>query len=335
MKDRSESLSDTDRTHLDFALAKAYCDLDDHERCFQYLLSGNARKRAQIQYDEEAEFSLIDRIEAAFTTALVSEKCRPAGDSLPPMPIFIIGMPRSGSTLVEQVLASHPAVHAAGERDTLYRAASSLRNAGGKAAPYPDYVADLDANAAMRIGSDYLAVVRKLAPSASHITDKRLSNHYFAGLIHLILPQARVIHTVRDPVDTCVSCFSKLFAAGQNHYAYNLAELGRYHRRYQRLMAHWQRVLPVGRILDVRYEDVVADLEGQGRRILAYCGLDWDERCLSFQAHGRPVRTASAAQVRQPLYQSAVGRAWHYASYLAPLRDALAGIRGGNNHDLE
>jgi hypothetical protein len=139
----------------------------------------------------------------------------------------------------------------------------------------------------------------------------------------LALPNAPIIHTVRDPVDTCVSCFSKLFSAQQDH-TYDLAELGRYHRRYRQLMKHWHQVLPPGRILDVRYEDVVADLEGQARRIIAHCGLDWDPRCLSFHETARPVRTASATQVRQPIYTSAVGRARVYEQFLGPLLKELS-----------
>lgn len=147
-------------------------------------------------------------------------------------------------------------------------------------------------------------------------------NYYFAGLIHLALPRAKIVHTLRDPVDTCISCFSKLFSAEQNH-TYDLGELGRYYKRYERLMAHWHRVLPAGRILDIRYEDVIADLEGQAGRIISYCGLPWDDRCLSFHKTDRPVRTASATQVRQRIYKSAVGRSRVYAEYLEPLPRAL------------
>jgi hypothetical protein len=148
------------------------------------------------------------------------------------------------------------------------------------------------------------------------------SNYYFAGLIHLALPNAKIIHCMRDPLDTCVSCFSKLFSGEQNH-TYDLAELGRYYRRYDRLMAHWRRVLPEGRILDIRYEDVVGDLETQARRIIAYCGLKWDKRCLDFHNTDRPVRTASATQVRRPIYNSAVGRWRLYEEELGPLLTAL------------
>jgi Sulfotransferase family len=148
-------------------------------------------------------------------------------------------------------------------------------------------------------------------------------------LIHLVLPNARIIHSFRDPVETCVSCFSKLFASPQDH-TYDLAELGRYHHRYQALMAHWHRVLPKGRILDVQYEDVVADLEGQASRIVAHCGLDWDPNCLEFHRNDRPVRTASATQVRQPIYKSAVGRSQLHQPHIAPLLAALHRQDKGN-----
>ncbi|HMH65088.1 MAG TPA: sulfotransferase, partial [Rhizomicrobium sp.] len=259
------------------------------------------------------------RIQARITADVLREKQALGGGAPSSAPIFILGMMRSGSTLVEQILASHPAVHGAGELPALSDVVNAARGPGGEA--YPDFVAGLDAQGLTQIGEAYLA---KLPAGERHITDKMPTNFFFAGLIHLALPNARIIHTVRDPVDTCVSCFSKLFTAEQYH-TYDLAELGRYYRRYQQLMAHWQSALPPGRMLEVRYEDVVADLEGQARRIIAYCGLEWDARCLSFHATDRPVRTASMLQVRQPLYQSALRRAHVYDEFLAPLRDALAG----------
>jgi hypothetical protein len=244
------------------------------------------------------------------------------GGDLSSMPIFVIGMPRSGTTLVEQIIASHPAIHGAGELPSLNDVVMTVRAPNGNLIPYPDFVRAIDANALKRIGADYVAAVRKLAPSGQRVTDKMPANYYFAGLIRLALPNARIIHTVRDPVDTCVSCFSKLFSADQNH-TYDLGELGRYYERYQRLMAHWQRVLPIGSILDVRYEDVVADLQTQARRIISYCGLPWDDKCLLFHESARPVRTASATQVRQPIYNSAVGRWRVYEQHLGPLLAAL------------
>jgi len=317
---KSEGLSKTDRLQLDFALGKAYGDLKDYRRSFTHLLSGNAAKRATIPYDEALIFALFDRIEATFTRELIAKKSGAADPSR--LPIFVIGMPRSGTTLVEQIIASHPLVHGAGELQTFNDVILGVRGPDGNTLHYPDFVPALDASALRQIGTRYVTELRKLAPSGERVTDKMPSNYYFAGLIYLALPNAKIIHSVRNPVDTCISCFSKLFTAEQNH-TYDLAELGRYYKRYERLMAHWHRVLPPQSILDVRYEDVVADLEGQARRIIAYCGLPWDERCLSFHETDRPVRTASATQVRQPIYKTAVGRWRVYEEQLGPLLSAL------------
>jgi hypothetical protein len=231
-------------------------------------------------------------------------------------------MPRSGTTLVEQILASHPLVHGAGELEELNQIVLDHRNAAGQTIRYPDFVPELSRSDLTGIGERYLTAVRRRAPEGERMTDKMPSNFFFVGLIHLALPNAKVIHTIRDPLDTCISCFSKLFTHGQ-HFSYDLGELGRYYKRYERLMAHWRRVLPPGKVLDVRYEDVVADLETQARRILAYCELPWDDRCLSFHETDRPVRTASVTQVRQPIYKSAVGRWREYEEFLGPLLEAL------------
>jgi hypothetical protein len=175
------------------------------------------------------------------------------------------------------------------------------------------------------MGEHYLSKIARLAPNAARIVNKMPANFLYVGLIHLALPNAYIIHAVRNPIDTCVSCFSKLFADGQQYHSYDLAELGRYYRRYESLMEHWRGVLPMGRILEVCYEDVVTDLEGQARRLIAHCGLAWDARCLNFHQTERPVRTASATQVRLPLYRNAIGRAQPYERFLQPLLAALCG----------
>ena len=321
---KTEGLSKIDRLQLDFALGKAHSDLKDYRRSFKHFLAGNAAKRSTISYDERAVFGLFDKIQAVFTREVLTKQSD--GGDPSNMPIFVIGMPRSGTTLVEQIIASHPLVHGAGELQTFNDVILGVRGSDGRTLPYPNFVPSLDAQALRQIGARYVAEVRKLAPTGERVTDKMPSNYYFAGLIHLALPNAKIIHSIRNPVDTCISCFSKLFSAEQNH-TYDLGELGRYYKRYERLMAHWHRVLPAQTILDVRYEDVVADLEGQARRIIAYCGLPWDERCLSFHETDRPVRTASATQVRQPIYKSAVGRWRVYEQQLEPLLTAL-GIAG-------
>ncbi len=317
---KPDGLSKTDRIDLDFALGKAYADLKDHRRSFEHLFAANAGKRATISYDEQAALARFDRIETTFTSELIAAKS--CGGDPSQRPIFILGMPRSGTTLVEQILASHPMVHGAGELETFREVVLAIRGPDGTTIPYPEFVPALDRSALMSIGARYLAAVNDRAPKGERVTDKMPSNYYFAGLIHLALPNARIIHTVRDPIDTCISCFSKLFSGAQNH-TYDLGELGRYYKGYERLMAHWRRVLPLGQILDVRYEDVVADLETQARRIISYSGLPWNDRCLAFHETDRPVRTASATQVRQPIYKSAVGR-WHdYEEFLGPLLTAL------------
>jgi tetratricopeptide (TPR) repeat protein len=324
---KTEGLSKTDRMQLDFALGKAYADVKDYGRSFEHLLAGNAAKRATISYNEKTAMALFDQIEAAFTAELIAVKS--GGGDPSTMPIFVIGMPRSGTTLVEQIIASHPLVHGAGELKTFNDVVLTVHGPDGKTIPYPDFVPALAAAPLKQIGSRYLALVRELVSrsdgekkEAQYVTDKMPSNYYFAGLIHLALPNAKIIHTMRDPMDTCISCFSKLFAGEQNH-TYDLGELGRYYKRYQQLMAHWRRVLPQDRIFDVRYEDVVADVEGEARRIIAHCGLPWDDSCLAFHETKRPIRTASATQVRQPIYKSAVGRWRVYEQHLGPLLTAL------------
>jgi hypothetical protein len=231
-------------------------------------------------------------------------------------------MIRSGTTLVEQMLASYPQVVGGGELTHFSSALKRIQQTLGPATNFPELVSVMTGSDFRDLGTCYLAEIERLAPAAAHITDKMPGNFIFAGLIHLALPDAPIIHAVRDPIDTCLSCFSKLFVAKQNH-TYDLAELGRYYRHYQALMAHWRGVLPVGRILDVRYEDVVSDLEGQARRIVAHCGLDWDPRCLAFHETERPVRTASATQVRQPIYSDSVGCWRVHKSFLAPLLSEL------------
>ena len=318
----AESLSTEQLIDLNFTLAKAYEDLAQYERSFRHLLTGNALKRRQIAYPERTILDGLKRVEAVFTSELIESRQNIGEPSA--VPVFIVGMLRSGSSLVEQIIASHPQAFGAGELKQFGNAAASIRLHADDRVEFPDVVAHMSDEQFRRLGATYLAEIKRLAPGAKRIANKMPANYILAGLIHLALPNAAIIHTMRDPADTCVSCFSKLFTEEQNH-TYDLAELGRYHRHYQALMAHWHRVLPRGRILDVRYEDVVADLEGTARRIVAHCGLDWSPRCLDFHQTERLVRTASAVQVRQPLYASAVGRWRAYEPFLGPLLAELKG----------
>jgi hypothetical protein len=215
-------------------------------------------------------------------------------------------------------------VSGAGERTELSRVVSGLQSQRIGAAPFPEAFWTVPDDLLRQMGADYLAALATLGGGAERIVDKLPANFAFAGLVRLILPNARIIHVMRDPVDTCLSCFSKLFA-GEQPFSYDLGELGRYYRAYQRLMAHWRIVLPPAFMLEVAYEDLVADFETQARRIIAHCDLPWDPACLDFHKASGPVRTASLVQVRQPIYRSSVGRWRPPATLLQPLLDELAG----------
>jgi hypothetical protein len=237
-------------------------------------------------------------------------------------PIFIVGMPRSGTTLMEQVLASHSKVFGAGELETFKEAIGELIHGQGVLPAYPALAAALSQDQIGQLGNLYTKRVRALAPEAESIVDKMPLNFMFVGLIHLALPNARIINLRRNPLDTCVSCFSLLFT-GSQPFAYDLAELGRYYRGCERVMDHWHKVLPPGVMIDVQYEDLVDDIEGEGRRVLRHCGLEWEDACRDFHDTERAVRTASLMQVREPVYRRAIGSWQRYAKYLGPLADAL------------
>ncbi|MBG7621015.1 sulfotransferase [Herbaspirillum sp. AP02] len=302
------------RMNLHFALGKAYLDTGESALAFEHLNRGNAIKRATFSYDGAAVSAWMQRITDTFTPELMQRLS--AGGASSDLPVFIIGMPRSGTTLVEQILASHPDIHGAGEL-------SALRHAVDRAVVFPDKVAHLDAAALQRIGEDYLAQVRPLAPHAARVVDKMPANFLHAGLIPLILSGARIIHCRRDPVDTCLSCYSKHFA-GEQLFSYQMDELGQFYRAYQDLMAHLRQVLPPERFIEVDYEAVVDDLEGQARRLIDFTGLPWNDACLAFHETRRIVRTASVAQVRQPIYTSSKGRWRQHEAHLGPLLAALA-----------
>ena len=308
---------------IHFGLAKALEDCGDYTRAFEHLRKGNDLKRRQIHYDESAVDKFFARIQKVFDAGVFG---RFQGEGDPSSaPIFVLGMPRSGSTLVEQILASHPQVHGAGELADLDIAVKGVLNSGDRPGPYPECVPALDGAALRSMGEAYIGRLPAVANGKIRIVDKSPSNYLNIGLIRLILPNARIIHTTRDPIDTCVSCYSKLFASGQT-FSYDLAELGRHYRRYAELMAHWRSVLPSGTMLEMSYEDMVDDPAGQARRLIDYCGLPWDDRCLSFYKESRPVNTASAVQVRQPVFRSSLQRWRRYESGIGPLLNELGDI---------
>ena len=326
-------LSANQAIYINFALAKALEDTQDYARSFEHLRKGNSLKRRQIKYNEASVLETMRRISTVFDGDLLARHPG-AGDGGDPgdaafAPVFVVGMPRSGSSLIEQILASHPQVHGAGELNDLESAINAVLNSVDASYRFPDDIAALDARELRQIGQDYLARLPVVGDGKIRIIDKLPGNFLRIGLIRLILPNARIIHTVRDPMDTCLSCYSKLFTYGQ-HFSYDLAELGRYYAAYRKLMTHWRSVLPADAMLDVVYEDVVNDLGGQARRLIDYCGLEWDDRCVSFHRNRRIVRTASAVQVRQPLFRSSLQRWRKYEAWLGPLLDELRQMPTGD-----
>jgi tetratricopeptide (TPR) repeat protein len=318
--ERSERAAPADRYHLCFALGKALEDRGEFQEAFACYSRGNALKREEVGYRPE-------RLEAEF--ARQREICRSelfqsrsglgcrAQD-----PIFIVGLPRAGSTLLEQVLASHSQVDGTFELPNILALVHRLRGRRPAQDPrYPAVLADLGAAELQRLGQRYLDDTRMHRQGAPFFTDKMPNNFRHLGLIHLILPDARIIDARRHPMACCVSAFKQLFAEGQE-FSYSLEDLGRYYRGYVELMDHWQDVLP-GRILRVDHEAVVADLEGEVRRILEFLGLPFEPACLEFHKTKRSVRTASSEQVRRPLYDSALEHWRHYELWLGPLRTAL------------
>lgn len=306
-------LPDDQKVELHFALAKAHDDLKRYDDAFIHLEKGNAIRRAMIAYDENAVADVFQRMKNVFA----ADTFRDGHGDLSSLPIFIVGMPRSGTTLIEQILSSDPAVRGLGELTHI----QDLIMDGFAGPDYPNDALS-DATRA-KFGGEYLQRLGKLLGGVKHVIDKFPGNFQHIGLIHQALPHARIIHVRRDPMDTCFSCYSKLFLNGLN-YAYDLGELGRYYRLYESLMAHWRRVLPEGVVLEVQYEALVRDFENEARRIVDYCGLTWSERFPAFHENDRAVRTASQTQVRQPLFGSSIGRWKNYERHLSPLREALS-----------
>ncbi|RWA62937.1 tetratricopeptide repeat-containing sulfotransferase family protein [Mesorhizobium sp.] len=308
------------RMQLSFGLGKANDDLKDYGRAFDYFAEGNAIRRKGIDYDPVKTRDEFEAMKAVFDKAFF-EKHKPS-DNSDDTPIFVVGMPRSGTTLVEQIIASHPQVFGAGEL-------SILKTAVGKQFPmsmpggFPWGIADVSDKAFAEAGQAYLDMLHTRYPGFRHVTDKMPGNFLLVGFLHMMLPKAKIVHCARDAAATCLSIFKVHFRGDSHRYGYDLGELADFHNLYTDIMAHWHKVLP-GVVHDVRYEDFVADQEGQTRALMAHLGLPWDDKVLSFHETDRPVRTASAAQVRQPMYQGSVDLWKRYGDRLKPLLDRLA-----------
>lgn len=308
-------LPESERAELHLALSKAYRDLGRYGPAFEHLKEGNRRKRRAIVYNEATVLAEVHATAQVLTPKVLQAKAGLGDPS--ELPVFVFGMPRSGTSLVEHILASHSQVFGVGECAEFFPLAA--QHFGRRLERLGDGPAGEDLR---RLGAAYVARMAAKAPQAARIVDKTLINFSFAGLIHLALPKARMIHVIRDPMDTCFSCYSQLFM-GTAQWIYDLGEVGRYYKAYADAMACWRSSLPAQSLLEIRYEALVNNFEAETRHLLAFCGLDWEDGCLRFYQTKRAVRTASAVQVRHPIYQEAIGRWKPYAEWLAPLREAL------------
>ena len=311
-----------DRVHLAFALGKAFEDRAEHAPAFRFYELGNDLKRLQTGYDADRMTAEMDAQKKVCTSELFESKANV--DSRVRDPIFILGLPRAGSTLLEQILASHSQIDGTLELPNILALAHKLRGRKAGKSRYPEVLHDLDADQFAEIGDRYIEDTRIHRQGAPFFIDKMPNNFRHIGLIHLILPNATIIDARRDAMDCCFSGFKQLFAEGQD-FTYGLTEIGRYYRDYVGLMDHWDSVLP-GRVLRVNHEDVLDDLEGQTRRMLDHIGLPFEESCLDFHRTERAVRTASSEQVRRPLNRSGQGAWKPYAPWLSKLEKELGAI---------
>jgi len=313
-------IPEADRIDLGFALGKAFEDLKDYSKAFDFILEANRLKRESYEYSIQEDQDLFARIKQIFSPDFFAAHHDTGSQDR--TPIFILGMPRSGTTLVEQILASHPLVFGAGELAILENVINSICT-GRAIAQFPECMPALGMETLERMGSDYISKVREHSSATEHITDKMPDNFLRVGLIETILPAAKVIHCMRHPMDNCLSIFKNDFSKkGSNKYAYNMVELGRYYNLYQDLMAYWEKVLP-GFMYTIRYEEIVSDLQNQTKELLDFCGLPWDKTCLAFYKTERRVSTASLAQVRQPIYKDSIELWKRYERQLEPLRKEI------------
>ena len=320
-KEASPTIITTDRIHICFALGKHFEDKKQFKQSFEYYERGNSLQRSQQHYKKE-QITDILALQHKYCNQTLFDKQKDMGCTAPD-PIFIVGLPRAGSTLLEQILASHSKVDGTLELPNI--PALAYRLAGRKTIDetpdYPENLATLNEEQLKTFGNNFLDDTRIHREKAPYFIDKMPNNFRHIALIHLILPNAKIIDARRNPMACCFSGFKQLFASGQQ-FSYGLEEIGTYYKDYIKLMDHWDKMLP-GKILRVQYEDVVADLKKEVIRILDYCGLPFEENCINFHQTERNIRTPSSEQVRQPIYKSGLEQWKNYEPWLGPLKKAL------------
>lgn len=312
-------VSEEGRINLHFALGKMFDDCKRYDKAFEHFREANRYKHRRVHFDATHYQRWSARVREVFTQAFFDDRAG-VGDSSE-RPVFIVGMPRSGTTLVEQILASHPQVYGADELTTIFDIVCALeeRSAGGL--KYPEIITELDDAALQWSAREYLDTLQRIDSRAARVTDKMPTNFFHLGFIAVMLPRAKIIHCVRDAMDTCLSNFVQMFAEG-HYYSYDLSDLAVYYRGYEKAMSYWKNVLPIP-IYEVRYEELVEDQERISRELIDHIGLEWDDRCLAFHETQRAVRTASNWQVRQPIYKSARKRWKNYEKDLSQLKSDL------------
>lgn len=316
---KGEGGDDVDQAQLHFALGRAFEHRKNYAQAFGHYATGNTRRRKTVPFDIEVFENKARRVRECFDSAFFSQR---SGAGWPDRsPIFVVGLPRSGSTLVEQILASHSSVEGTFELPNVLTIVREFDHGNSEHDAYPEGVREVPLEQIATLGRRYIDETGPLRTGRPHFIDKMPNNFSHVGLIHVMLPNAIIVDVRRHPMDSCFSTYKQYFAEGQS-FSYDLDDLGRYYRSYLSLMDHWDEVLP-GKVLHLRYEELVRDPEVNIRRLLAHCGLDFQPACLAFHETKRSVRTASAEQVRQPLYASGVGYWKHFESELEPLRRAL------------
>ncbi len=308
-----------DRSRLHHALGKRHDFNKDFGKAFAHIEAANRIKQSLVPFDRDDFETQVETITGYFSKDYLTGT-RDLGDPTT-RPLFILGMPRSGSTLAEQILSMHPQVHPAGELHLIGLMVRDMSKFLGATGPYPQCLEGLSADNAGALAADFMKRLPAEAMGATRVIDKTPLNFLHIGLIALIFPNARVVHCKRHPLDLCLSCYFESFEKSQS-WATDLQAMATFYRGYERLMDHWHAVAPLP-ILDLKYEHVIEDLEREARRLVEFCGLPWDDRCLGFHKHERPIKTASQWQARQPLYATSVGRWKAYEAFLTPLKETL------------